>query len=153
MTRTHFSRSVEISAPLQVVWQVMVDVERWPEWTTSVSRVKRLTPDPLTIGSRVRIHQPKLPPASWRVTELASNSGFTWISRAPGLLVTARHTVDSVPSGTRVSLSIRYEGPFGRLLARWVGELNDNYLEKEATGLNARCLEYNARPTYEHEIH
>jgi len=122
------------------VWSVMADVERWPEWTASISRVKLLSPAPLRIGSRVRIHQPKLPSAFWRMTELIPNESFTWISRAPGVRVTARHALQETPDGTRVTLSIRYEGLLGSLLARWVGDLNNRYLALEAAGLKARCV-------------
>jgi len=46
MSRIHFSITVEIPAPRPIVWSVMTDVERWPEWTASISRVKRLSPGP-----------------------------------------------------------------------------------------------------------
>ena len=153
MSEREFSRSVNIAAPLPLVWSVMVDVEHSPEWTASVSRVKRLTPGPLKVGSRFRIHQPKLPPALWRVTELVADSGFTWISRAPGVRVTARHTAEAIALGTLATLSIRYEGFFGTLLARYVGDLNDRYLDLEANGLKSRCLQLAANRTHEHEIH
>ncbi|HXJ76594.1 MAG TPA: SRPBCC family protein [Candidatus Dormibacteraeota bacterium] len=153
MSGGDFIRSVDIAAPLPLVWSVMADVEHWPEWTASVSRVQRLTPGPLQVGSRVRIHQPKLPPALWRVTELVPDRGFTWIGRAPGVRVTARHMVEGIAMGTRATLSIVYQGVFGTLLARWVGDLNGRYLDLEANGLKSRCLELAAHPTHEHEIH
>lgn len=140
MTPIHFSVTVEIPAPPPLVWPVMADVERWPEWTASISRVKRLSPGPLQVGSRVRIHQPKLPPAFWRVTELNPGAGFTWVSRAPGARVTARHTVEAIAIGSRVTLSIHYEGLLGAWLARWTGKLNERYLALEANGLKAHCV-------------
>jgi len=60
-----FAISVDIAAPPPVVWAVMRDVERWPEWTTTVTRIERLDSGPLTVGSRLRIRQPKLLPADW----------------------------------------------------------------------------------------
>jgi uncharacterized membrane protein len=147
MNRTHFSRTVEIPAPPQIVWPVMVDVERWPEWTASISRVLRLSPGPLQVGSRVRIHQPKLPPAFWRVTELNPGASFTWVSRAPGVRVKARHAVEAIAAGTRVTLSIHYDGLLGAWLARWVGDLNERYLALEADGLKAYCAELVAKPS------
>lgn len=141
MTRTEFGITVQIPAPPTLVWSVLVEVERWPKWTVSISRVKKLSLGPLQVGSRVRIHQPKLPPALWRVTELNPGANFTWVSRAPGVRVTARHTVEETDAGTRATLSIRYEGLVGKLLAQWVGELNDRYLKMEANGLKARCSE------------
>src|SRR5262245_24590069 len=145
MTQTYFSITVGVSAPAQLVWSVMTDVDRWPEWTRSISRVKRLSPGRLAVGSRVRIHQPKLPPALWRVTELHPGAGFTWVSIAPGLRVTARHALEELTVGCRVTLSIRYEGLFGPWLARWTRRLNDRYLAMEARGLLARCAELAAQ--------
>jgi hypothetical protein len=141
MSRLSFSQAIEIPASPSLVWSIMADVSRWPEWTSSVSRVTLLSADQLSVGSRVRIFQPKLPPAVWRVTELNSGANFTWISRAPGLTVTARHMVEPINIGARATLSINYEGLLGGLLARWVGDLNKQYLALEAEGLKKRCLE------------
>lgn len=118
----------------------MSDVESWPQWTASILCVKPLSALPMQVGSRVRIHQPKLPPAVWRVVDLTPGTGFTWVNAAPGLRVTARHTVEPINTDTRVTLSIHYEGFLGSLLARFVGKLNDRYLAMEADGLKARCL-------------
>lgn len=139
MSQTSFSAVIEIAAPPTLVWPVMVDVERWPEWTASVSRIVPLTPGALRAGSRVRIHQPKLPSACWCVIDLKPGVEFTWVSTAPGVKVTARHIVEPVATGSRVTLSIHYEGLFGPWLAWWTRHLNERYLRMEAEGLKARC--------------
>jgi uncharacterized membrane protein len=144
MSKTHFSIAVDIAAPASTVWSVISDVERWPEWTASISRVKPLSSTPLQVGSRFRVHQPKLPPAFWRVTEIHSGTDFTWVSVAPGVRVTASHAVEPTATGSRATLSIRYEGRIGAWLARWVGRLNDQYLALEADGLKARALAFSA---------
>lgn len=140
MMQTVFRERVDIPVPPSAVWPVMVDVERWPEWTASISRVKRLSQSAFGIGSRLRIHQPKLPPAWWRVTELQTEAGFTWESTAPGLRVTAEHQVEPIAEGSRVTLSIRYEGLLGPWLARWTQRLNERYLLMEANGLKEYCM-------------
>ncbi len=146
MSRIHFNVITDIPAPPQLVWAVVTDVERWPGWTASVSRVVRFGSGPLRVGSRARIHQPRLPLAWWRVTESTPGAGFTWVSVAPGMRVTARHVIEAVPAGSRVTLSIHYEGLFGKLLARWTHGLNERYLAMEANGLNARCTELATKP-------
>ena len=145
MSKMDFSITVEIPTPPPLVWSVIADVERWPEWTASISRLRLLSPGPLRIGSRVRIHQPKLPAALWQVTELDPGAGFTWVSRAPGARVTARHIAKAVAIGTEVTLSITYEGWIGALLARWIGDLNERYLAMEAAGLKAHCTKTSER--------
>ena len=54
MTPTQFQTVVEIAAMPEQVWPVMADVEKWPEWTASVTRVKLLTPGPLTTSASVK---------------------------------------------------------------------------------------------------
>jgi uncharacterized membrane protein len=141
MKQTNFSITAEIPAPRPIVWSVISDIERWPEWTPSISRVRKLSPGPLQVGCRARVHQPKLPPAYWRVTEFKPGAGFAWMSVAPGVRVTARHEVQQNATGCVVMLSIHYEGFLGALLARCVGNLNHGYLTMEANGLKSRCIE------------
>lgn len=122
-----------------MVWPVMADVERWPEWTPSVRRVKLITPGPLRVGSRVRLRQPGFPPAWWRVTELETNAGFTWVTTTPGLRVVARHRIEPLDGRCRVTLAIAYEGLLGPLVAWWTRGVNERYLSMEAEGLKVRC--------------
>jgi hypothetical protein len=138
-TQTWFGVTIEIAAPPALVWPVMADVEHWSEWTPSISRIKLLTPGPLSVGSRARVHQPCLPPAWWHVTELEPGTQFTWVSIAPGLRVTARHATESCASGSRVTLSIDFAGFLGALAAHWTRDLTRRYLALEANGLGTRC--------------
>ena len=136
---TRFDISIDVAAPPARVWAVMRDVERWPEWTASVTQVERLDGGPFAVGSRVRILQPKLPPAIWKAIDVDdARTSFTWISEAPGIHVEARHWVEPAAAGSRASLSIEYSGLFGPLLARMTRDLNHRYLALEAAGLKAR---------------
>jgi len=72
----HFESIVSINAAPERAWTVLTDVERAPEWTSSMTSVKRLDDGPLRVGSKARIHQPRLLPATWQVTELTAPSWF-----------------------------------------------------------------------------
>jgi uncharacterized protein YndB with AHSA1/START domain len=89
-----FSIAVDIPAAPDRVWEVLADVERWPEWTPSVTRITRLDPGPLAVGSRARIHQPRLLPATWRIGELGEGRRFTRVTGSPGVWVVAEHAVE-----------------------------------------------------------
>jgi uncharacterized protein YndB with AHSA1/START domain len=135
---THFSIAVDIPAPPERVWAVLADIERWSEWTPTVTRIQRLDRGPLAVGSRVRIRQPKLPPATWQVSALQPGRSFTWITRSPGVCVMGEHEVEPAARGARVMLSLRFSGVLGPLVARLTRRLNGRYLALEAKGLSER---------------
>ena len=134
----HYTHSLEISATCEQVWRVMADVTRWAEWAPSITRIVTLTPGSFGVGSRVRIHQPGLPPAFWRVTEWTPNQGFTWVCRIPGARVTAAHGLVATNNGCRVTLSLHYGGVLGGLLAGFTHKYNVANLPLEADGLKRR---------------
>jgi len=138
---TFFSITVDIRATPQRVWAVLSDVEGWPDWTASVRSVDRLDAGPLAVGSRARIRQPKLLPAVWRITSIEKGRSFTWVTRSLGLSVTAHHGVEATPDGSRVTLSIRFDGLLAPLVALLTHRLNNRYLGLEGAGLKRRSEE------------
>jgi uncharacterized protein YndB with AHSA1/START domain len=135
-----FSVTVDIAAPPERVWAVISDVERWSEWTPTVTEIRRLDRGPLEVGSRARIKQPKLPPAVWQVSELLEGRSFTWINRSPGVRVIARHGVEPTEQGTRATLSVGFSGLLAPFVAMLTRRLNQRYLTLEAQGLKARSM-------------
>jgi hypothetical protein len=135
-----FRHVVEIRVSPPRVWNVLLDVERWPEWTTSVSKVQRMDIGPLTLGSRTRIWQPKLMPAVWQITSLDEQRHiFAWTTHTFGIKIVARHQVDAIGARSRVTLSLNYTGVVGAVLARAYRDLNWDYLAREANGLRGHC--------------
>ena len=138
----HYTKSIEIAAPPGRVWAVMTDVERWPEWTPSMTSVTRLDDGPLVVGSRARVKQPKLSSALFTVTDVtdtAARRSFTWRMSAPGVRGVATHVVEPAGAGARATLSVEFAGPLGGLVARLYGGLTERYLALEAEGLKRRA--------------
>lgn len=131
---------IDVAAPSDRVWRVLVDVERWPEWTDSVSRARLLDGGPLAVGSRVEISQPRIPTGTYVVTELEPGRAFTWQQRQPGSTVRAHHAcVPLDGGGTRVELEVVMTGPVGEVVGRLYRKLTERYLALEAAGLKARA--------------
>jgi uncharacterized membrane protein len=131
-------KTVDIDAPPEKVFAVLCDVERWPEWTSTMSSVRRLDKGPLAVGSSAQVRQPKLRPAVWQVTEFEGNRNFTWLARSPGLRMKAGHLVEPRGSGSRVALSFEMSGPLAPLVSRLYGSLIEQYVATESQGLKAR---------------
>jgi carbon monoxide dehydrogenase subunit G len=134
-----WSSSVEVAAPPEVVWQVLSEVEAWPEWTPSVRSIVRLDPGPLHVGQRLRISQPRFPTTVWRLTELVEGRSFVWRAGGPGARTTASHTVEPSGTGTRATLFLGQRGPLGLLVGALTSGLTSRYLELETAGLKRRA--------------
>lgn len=132
-------RQVEVHATPDRVWAVLGDVERWPEWTASISRVNLYTGTPLEVGSRAIVKQPRFPAAQWLVTDVEPGRGFVWVSIGPGLTVTARHEIEPIVDGCRVTLSLEYTGFMARVVLRFTRGISERYVALEAAGLKARA--------------
>jgi carbon monoxide dehydrogenase subunit G len=135
------SHSIDIDAPPESVWAIWSEIERWSEWTASISKIDKLAPGPLAIGLRACVRQPKLPIAIWRVTDVEENRGFTWVSKSPGARVTGIHTIEPTANGSRATLRLVFAGPLAVLFGWLTRSLTQRYLQLEANGLKARSEE------------
>src|SRR3954463_2107972 len=68
--------AIDIDASAPLVWDVFSDVERWPDWTASVTSLKALDGPGLAIGRRFEIKQPRLPKLVWEGDPLAAGGGW-----------------------------------------------------------------------------
>jgi len=136
-----FEQSLRIETPPQAVWDVLVDVERWPEWTASTRRVVRTDGGPFGYGSSARLWlRGSLGATEWRVTELTAGRSFRWESRLlPGLFSVAGHRISAEGDGTSLALSVTYTGPLSRVLAPFLAPVSRRNVRLEAEGLKREC--------------
>ena len=139
-----FRTTIDIKAPPARVWAILSDIEGWPEWTRSVTRVERLDSGPLAPGSRARLRQPKLRPAIWQVTAVDKGASFTWMTKSLGLRVTGHHAIEPLKKGSasRVTLSLEFSGFLSLLVALLTRSLNQEYMQLEADGLKKRSEQH-----------
>jgi len=129
--------SIMIDAPIEVVWSVFTDVERWPTWASSFTSVE-LIDGPMRLGAKARIRQPRLPAVVWEVTKWEPGRSWTWAVTSPGARTEASHVLTVSRGGTVAEQSIVSSGPLGRLAAFVWRSLTRRYLAIEAAGLKQR---------------
>lgn len=137
--RMTITDSIKIEAPVHAVWNVTQDVERWPEWTPTVTSVRLVSDPPLRLGSIALIRQPMQPESRWVVTEFAPGRRFAWETRRPGLHMVGSHDMTSENGGTRNILRIDASGWIAVLLWPVLRAAMRKALADENRGLKARC--------------
>ena len=132
----HFEKSIEIAAPQQRVWDVLTDLESWPQRIQTVETVELLTPGPIAKGSRVRLKQPKLPEGTWEITVWEAPSYFEWTQKEGGATIVGGHRVESPEDGSaRLTLTIDMRGLLIPIIGRFYKNLTNDYMNLEAEGM------------------
>ena len=131
-----FEQSIDIDAPQQRVWDVLSDLEAWPQRIETVDVVELLTPAPLGEGSRVRLKQPKLPEGIWEVTVWEAPSFFEYRQQSGGVTSVAGHRVEALGEGrSRLTLNLEMRGLMVAVVAVFFRGLTNRYMTLEAQGM------------------
>lgn len=129
-------KSIEIDAPQQRVWEVLSDLEAWPERIETVETAELLTPEPITVGSRVRLKQPKLPEGTWQITAWEAPSFFEWAQKTSGITTVAGHRVEALGEGrARLTLTLDMRGLLIPIIGLLYRDLTNRYMTLEAQGM------------------
>lgn len=138
--------AVAVVAPPEAVWRLFIDVERWPELTASMRRVRRLDSGPFGMGSEAIVEQPRLRRARWRVTEFEPGRSFTWETASLGVITSGSHIVEAGQDGSVITLVLRVRGLLARPAYAPVRGLSRRYLSMELEGFR-RGAEAQALPS------
>jgi uncharacterized membrane protein len=132
----NFEKSIEIDASQQRVWDVLSDLQAWPERIETVDSVGLLTPGPISKGSRVRLKQPKLPDGTWDITIWDPPSYFEWTQKESGVTNVAGHRVEALGEGrARLTLTLDMRGFLIPVFGRLYKGLTNRYMNLEAEGM------------------
>lgn len=131
-----FEQSIDIDAGQQRVWDVLTDLEAWPQRIETVDAVELLTPGPVGAGSRVRLKQPKLGEGTWEVTVWEPPSYFAFRQQSGGITSVAGHRVESLDEGrSRLTLTLEMRGLLVGVVAVFFKGLTNRYMTIEAQGM------------------
>ena len=119
------------AGPPERLWALASDVDRWAERLPTVDSVRELGRTGAGVGSRYEVRQPGMPRAVWEITAWQERS-FTWVSRAPGIRSTAVHTVSQDGTGSRLELSLEWDGVLAPVVRRLLGARSTDMVEREA---------------------
>jgi uncharacterized membrane protein len=123
-----------IEAPVEVVWDLTVDVERWPSLTPTMTSVERLDDGPMRVGSSARVKQPGMRVAVWTVTALDERSRFCWETRLLGMTMVGCHELMAEGEATRNTLTLHVHGFGSRVLGAFTGRKMARAIATENAG-------------------
>ncbi len=131
-----FEQSIDIDARQQRVWDVLGDLEAWPQRIETVDVVELLTPAPVGEGSRVRLKQPKLGEGTWEVTAWDAPSYFEFRQKSGGVTIVAGHRVEALEEvRSRLTLTLEMQGLLVPVFGRVFKGLTNRYMTLEAQGM------------------
>jgi hypothetical protein len=136
-----WEHSIEIAAAPAVVWGVLIDVERWPEWTATERSVERLESTPFGLGATARLDVLDAGVAVWTVVAFEEGRSFAWEATNRGIRGIANHEITPIGTESRVLLTIDAPGLLATLVAPIIGRVMLRNLKIEAEGLKARSEE------------
>jgi Polyketide cyclase / dehydrase and lipid transport len=115
---------------------VLSDIEAWPRVVQTVEAAEAVTPPPRTVGSTVRLRQPKLPEGLWDITAWDPPVSFELTQKAGGVTSVAGHRVDAIGEGrARLTLTLEMRGLLVAIVGLFYKRLTQSYLEQEAQDL------------------
>ncbi len=78
------TRTVEIGAPPEKIWEVLSDGNRWPEWLTPIRGLEETAPAVLHEGDEFHVALGKMGGAKIKVTEVTTKRRLRW-NAGPGM--------------------------------------------------------------------
>jgi carbon monoxide dehydrogenase subunit G len=134
----NYEKSTTVAVDPARVWEVLSDIERWPDRIRTYEEVRRLDDGALQVGSRVHVKQKGLAAGEWEVSELVPGETFTWSSKQPGVRIVGRHHVTPDANGTaRLTLVLEQSGWLSGLVTLALGRKVREYVDLEAAALKS----------------
>jgi hypothetical protein len=140
-----YETSTTTTAEPARLWDVVSDVQKWPEWIEVYQEVRRTGSGELKLGDTAHVKQKGLAAGDWTVTEIESGRSFVWESRQPGVRINGWHQVAAEPAGgSRLTLGVEMTGWASGPLGWILGRKTRAYVDLECARLSAVAAESSA---------
>lgn len=98
----------EIAAPPEVAWNLLTDLDAWPQWGPTLQRAELAEPGPLRKGSHGKVWTPVGVAVPFTVTALEAPRVWEW--EVAGVRAT-RHEVIPTDTGCIVAFGVPWWAP------------------------------------------
>jgi uncharacterized protein YndB with AHSA1/START domain len=119
-TNSRFRFTVETAAPASAIWALWTNASAWPQWDVELERSS--IDGAFRAGATGVLKGKGAPEAAFAVTRFEPAVSYAFSTRLPlgGALVIERR-LEALPSGTRFTHEVRFEGFGGWLFAPFFG--------------------------------
>jgi Polyketide cyclase / dehydrase and lipid transport len=136
-TKYFIEKTMAMNATPLTVFNIFIDLAHWNKWTPTIKEISILNNGSAAPGAKIKVLQPKLPPAIWTITEIDHNKSLTWEKKSFGLNMRSEHQIIDDAKAARVTIRITYEGTLAGLFYRLTHSLTDRYMGLEINGLKS----------------
>ncbi len=134
----HFESSASIQAPPALVWEILVDGGKWPEWDPSCERIEGT----IALGNKIKAYSKLSPGRAFpvKVAEYSVNTRMVWTGGMPfGLFKGVRtFTLEGQGTGTEFAMKEVFSGPMLKLIGKSITDMTEAFAQF-AEGLKIRA--------------
>ena len=137
--RSTVKQSLTIHSHVSKIFEAWSNLEDWTLWTPTVEKIIRLNNIHFDVGTKIKIYQPKLAPAVWKIVKVHPGQSFIWETKSPGLNLAALHLVEPAGSVSKVTVELKYSGFLSRLAYQSTKSMVEIYIDAELKSLKHFC--------------
>lgn len=130
------SSSGFINAAPEVVWSVLVDLDRWPQWNDNVAQV--IVEGPIAPATQFRWKSGGVAITS-RLIEVTPVTRITWTGRVMGISAIHIWELESHLDGTRIKTEESFDGIIPQILPGLMRRMIQKTLDVFVQSLKTEC--------------
>lgn len=135
-----YSAEKWIPVPLDIAWDVQINIAEWSKWNTEISRVQ--LNGPVAPGTTFRWKAGGAPIIS-EIQEVIPKQRITWTGRMLGIRAIHSWTFEKREDGVQVKTEESFEGFMVKLMPFIFRKILQDSLENSLDALNNECIRIN----------